>query len=497
MVDGLRDTFDRAHPLVMDEWLARYAPSALLFVREVLGAEPEPWQEEVLRQYDADRTLSVDGVLRIRESYFVRISIASGHGVGKTALLSWLIVHHAATLYPQKTAVTAPSSNQLWDALWPETKIWINRLPTQISSLFEPKSERIELISDPAGSFISAKAARKDQPEALAGVHSDFVLLILDEFSGIPDAVIESASGSMSGRRVAMVGAGNPLRGSGYFFDTHHKLSKEWRHYTVSVFDSKFASKDFAQMIETRYGKDSNQYRVRVLGLFPETDDDVIIPMELVESAIGRDVTAPKVSSVVWGLDVAFMGGNRTALAKRRANVLLEPPKAWGGLDDAQVAGRIMLEWENTIKDDRPADINVDCIGYGAAVSTRLKALGLPARCINVSESPAFKNSMYRNLKAELWAKGREWFFHRDVQIPLRDKDGVMEDFIEEITTARWKPQPVSGKILVNPKKSEISPDLADAFILTFASESFVLSGIEDAYRNWKKPLNNPIKGIV
>ena len=477
----------------MDVWLARYAVSAELFVREVLGAEPEPWQLQVLRDYDKARTQN--GL--IREAYFVRISIASGHGVGKTTLLAWLIIHHLLTLYPQKTAVTAPSSNQLWDALWPETKSWLNKLPPHLSGLYDPKAERIELKNDPAGSFVSAKAARQDQPEALAGVHSDFVLLILDEFSGVPDAVIESASGSMSGKRVSMIGAGNPLRGQGYFYDTHHKLAGEWLTYTVSVFDSKYASPDFARMIEQRYGKDSNQYRVRVLGLFPTTDDDVIIPMELVEPAVGRDVIAPATSSVIWGVDVAFKGSNRTALSKRRANVMLEPPKAWGGLDDAQVTGRIKLEWDLTQKADRPSDINIDCIGYGAAVSTRLRDLGLPARCINVSESPSFKTSQFRNLKAELWFKGREWFARRDSRLPERDKNGVMEDFIEELTTAESKFQPVSGKILVKEKDHKRSPDLADSFILTFASESITLSGVDDGYRNWKKPLQNPIKGIV
>lgn len=481
----------------MDEWLARYAPSADLFVREVLGATPEPWQAKVLKDYDAARTFSG----QIRPEYFVRISIASGHGVGKTTLLAWLVIHHAATLYPQKTAVTAPSSNQLWDALWPEIKSWINKLPPHLAhpdtGLFVTKAERIELRADPAGSFVSAKAARQDQPEALAGVHSDYVLLILDEFSGVPDAVIESASGSMSGKRVSMIGAGNPLRGSGYFFDTHHKLAGDWLNYTVSVFDSQYASPDFAKMIAARYGKDSNQYRVRVLGLFPTTDDDVIIPREWIESAVGRDVKAPQTSSVIWGLDVAAMGQHRTALVKRRANIVTEPPKTWGGLDDAQVAGRVKLEWDLTLKDARPSDINIDCIGYGAAVSTRLRELGLPARCINVSETPSLKTSQFRNVRADLWFRGREWFQKRDVRLPERDPDDKVSDLIEELATATAKPQPVSGKIIVEPKKGQSSPDIADAFLLTLASESITLSGNEDGWRNWKTALKSTLKGIV
>jgi phage terminase large subunit len=483
--------------LVLDAWLDRYAPSLELFVEEVLGATPEPWQLKVIRDYDAARTVNSG----IRPEYFVRISIASGHGVGKTTLLAWIVIHHVATMYPQKTAVTAPSSNQLWDALWPEIKSWINRMPAELSDpdkgLFSLKAERIELRDDPAGSFVSAKAARQDQPEALAGVHSDFVLLILDEFSGVPDAVIESASGSMSGQRVAMIGAGNPLRGQGYFYDTHHKLAGDWLTYTVSVFDSKYSSKDFAKMIETRYGKESNQYRVRVLGLFPLTDDDAVIPREWILASVDRDVKPPQTASISWGVDVASMGQHRTTLVKRKANIVTETPKAWGGFDDAQVTGRIKLEWDLTPKDDRPSDINVDCIGYGAAVARGLRDLGLPARCINVSETPSLKNSMYRNVRAELAFKARDWFQKRDSRLPAFDKDGRVADLVEELAAMIAKPQAISGKIILAEKKGHESPDIADAFMLSLASESITISEKGDNYRNWKKPLLNPIKGIV
>lgn len=496
LVNGSTDTIS-PQTFVMDEWLARYAPSAELFVLEVLGATPEPWQLTVLRDYDAARTSG--GAIKFE--YFVRISIASGHGVGKTALLAWLVIHHAATLYPQKTAVTAPSSNQLWDALWPEIKSWINRMPAHLSDpdkgLFVLKAERIELRGDPAGSFVSAKAARQDQPEALAGVHSDYVLLILDEFSGVPDAVIESASGSMSGTRVSMIGAGNPLRGQGYFYDTHHKLAGDWLHYTVSVFDSKYASKEFAKMIADRYGKDSNQYRVRVLGLFPTTDDDAIIPREWLVSAVDRDVKPPQSASVVWGVDVASMGQHRTALVKRRANVVPEPPKTWGGLDDAQVTGRLKLEWDLTLKNDRPSDINVDCIGYGAAVARGLRDLGLPARCINVSESKSLKSDQYRNVRAELAFKGRDWSQKLDVRLPPFDKDGRVTDLIEELAEMTAKPQPISGKIIVTEKKGHTSPDIADAFLLTLASESITIADKGENYRNWKIALSPNLKGII
>lgn len=478
----------------MRAWKSLYIYDTPLFVQEVLGATPEPWQIKVLGDYDGPRREAwLTGVDR----YAIRISIASGHGVGKTTVLSWIAIHHALTLYPQKAAVTAPSSPQLFDALWPEIRSWINKMPPLMRDLLDVKSERIEHKEDPSGSFITAKTSRADQPEALQGVHQEHVLLMADEASGIPDAVIEAAGGSMSGRRVVMILAGNPLRGQGFFYDTHHKLKGTWKTHTVSVFDSSWASPEYATEMESRYGKESNMYRTKVLGLFPLSDDDVVIPFELVIAAVGRDVTSPENCSTIWGLDVAFMGSNRTVLAKRRCNELLEPPLAWGGLDDAQVAGRVKLEWDLTPADRRPSDINIDSIGYGSAVATRLEALGLPARRINVSETPALKDSQCRNLRCELMFKEREWFAKRDVRLPAFDKDHRIEDLIEEATTQTFKPQPVSGKILIAPKTGRTSPDLNDALMLTFASESIILTGENRGGWTKRPALDNPVPGIV
>ena len=79
------------------------APLTEYSAKRKFGATPEPWQREVLDYYDSQRN---------PDQYAIRISIASGHGVGKTTLLSWLVIHHCLTLYPQKTAITAPSAPQ-------------------------------------------------------------------------------------------------------------------------------------------------------------------------------------------------------------------------------------------------------------------------------------------------------------------------------------------------------------------------------------------------
>jgi phage terminase large subunit len=345
-------------------FLQMYRPDPVLFVREVLGVEPDPWQARFLMAIASGER---------------RMSIRSGHGVGKSTAAAWAMIWYILTRIPVKIVVTAPTSDQLFDALFAETKVWVDKLPPALNQLLDAKSDRIDLAGAPSEAFISARTSRAEKPEALAGVHSENVMLIADEASGIPEAVYEAAYGSMSGHSAVTILLGNPVRGSGFFFDTHHKLANTWWTLKVSCLDSSRVSDEFVADIKARYGEDSNVYRVRVLGEFPRSDDDTVIPMELVESAVNRDVQASPTAQIVWGLDVARFGNDSSCLIKRQANVIPEPPRVWKNLDLMQTAGVVRAEWEATDPGRRPAEILVDSIGLGAGVVDRLRELGLPA----------------------------------------------------------------------------------------------------------------------
>src|SRR5690606_25246911 len=319
----------------------------------------------------------------------------------------------------------------------------------------------------PTEAFISARTSRAEQPEALQGIHSDHVLLVADEASGVPEQVFEAAAGSMSGENATTILLGNPVRGSGFFYDTHHRLSGQWKTLRVSCEDSPRVSKAYIQEMAARYGEESNAFRVRVLGEFPLTDDDTVIPLELVEAATQRDVETNPHAPIVWGVDVARFGSDKSALAKRQANQLLEPVQTWSGLDTMQLTGVIKAAWDALTPSERPVEILVDSIGMGAGVVDRLRELGLPARGINVSESPSLGQT-YSNLRAELWYKARAWLAARDSRLPPDD------DLKAELVSPRYK-FTSSGKIQVESKddmrkRGLPSPDRADAFVLTFAS---------------------------
>ena len=471
------------------------AQGPLLFVKEIclagvtepvdpndpLGpqrpAAPDEWQEEALLAYGR---------------FERRIARKSGHGVGKTALLAWIIVHHALTEFPQKTAITAPTSHQMFDALWPEIIKWFQRCPPAFTQVFDFKSDRIEHTIRPKESFISATTARPESPEALAGIHCEdgSVLLVADEASGIHEAIFESASGSMSGHNATTILAGNPVRTAGLFFDVFGKLRDLWNTATINCETSTRVSRDFIEDMARRYGRDSNAYNVRVKGEFPTGDADTIIPYELVAAAQNRDVTPNPEARVTWGLDVARFGNDRSVLAKRRQNRLLERPKVWRDKDVMQLAALIHEEWLATPTLDRPDEICVDSIGIGGGVADRLRQLELPARDVNVSESPSL-TERYANLKAELWFQAKEWFQRLDCQIPPDDEHALGGTLGAELTLPRFR-FTRTGKLQVESKdeikrRGHPSPDLADAFVLTMAGMATTV-GYGQAARGWNAP---------
>jgi phage terminase large subunit len=458
------------------QFITLYRADPVLFVKEVLGVEPDEWQKDFLNAVASGER---------------KISIRSGHGVGKSTTASWAMLWFLLTRYPVKVVVTAPTSAQLYDALFAELKRWVKELPQPIQDLLDVKQERIELKASATEAFISARTSRAEQPEALQGVHSDNVMLVADEASGVPEAVFEAAAGSMSGHNALTILLGNPVRSSGFFFDTHNRLKDEWWTKRVSCIDSKRVSKEYVDDMKSRYGEESNAFRIRVLGEFPKSDDDTIIPMDLLESAKHRDTRAYEDAPIIWGLDVARFGSDSSVLCKRQSNVV-HTLERWRNLDLMQLTGAVVAQYEACDHKNRPAEILVDSIGLGAGVVDRLRELKLPARGINVSESPAMGGT-YLNLRAELWHKAKAWLEKRDCKIPNN------EDLIGELATVRYT-FTSNGKIKIESKddirrRGLKSPDMADAFVLTFAADAATISWGSSS--SWNKPIKRLIRGLV
>ena len=459
-----------------EEFVEAYKDDPVRFVQEMLGAEPFDYQQEFLEALAKGTR---------------KMSVKSGHGTGKSTTASWAMLWFLLLRFPNKVVVTAPTSSQLFDAMYAECRRWVNELPKELQQLLNVKSDRIELVSAPSEAFISCRTARAETPEALAGVHRDHVLLIVDEASGVPEQVFEAAAGSMSGHSATTLMLSNPTRSSGTFFESHNRMADSWWTRTWSCIDSPLVSDEFVDEMRLRYGEESNAFRVRVLGQWPLADDNTIIPFHLVESAQHRDVEVFEDSKIVWGLDVARFGNDATALCKRQGSVITEV-RSWRGLDLMQTCGRVVAEYNALPPSKRPSELLVDSIGLGSGVVDRLRELDLPVRGINVSESPSMGDT-YMNLRSELWFKAKAFLEERGCKIPKDDQ------LLSELTSVRYS-FTSSGKMKAE-SKDEMrkrglgSPDLADAFCLCMASDAATAQS--GSFQSWRGELRRNLQGIA
>lgn len=420
----------------------------------------EGWQDKYLRDFFLD----AEGLLTDSPRHSVR----SGHGIGKSTVIAVLALWFPLTHYDSKTVITANSQDQLKTNNWPELRKQAAYLPEALRKQLQIDEERMYVAATPEMAFVVRRTASKSNPEALAGIHAKHVLYLIDEASGIEDIVFETAQGSLSTEGAIACMFSNPTRGSGFFYETHHKLRTRWRTMQVSSEDVPRARGHIEDII-LAYGKGSNKYRVRVQGEFPSADDDTVIPLAWVEAAIDRDVIELPYLPI-WGVDVARYGDDASALAKRQANRLLEPVKIWHNKDTMQLTGIIHAEFYGTHEDRRPKEILIDVIGIGSGVVDRCRELGLPVRGINVAESNPTHDLCMR-LRDELWWKGREWFESKDCSIP---NDPTL---ISELVVPTYDHHS-SGRIVVESKKDlkkrgVPSPNAADALLLTFAGSSY------------------------
>jgi len=438
----------------------------------------EPWQVIALKKFSKQ--------WRNRLNKKPRLSIRSGHGVGKTAFLSILILFVLYTSGPDtKVPVVANSLDQLRDGLWPEIAKWISHLPEEIRGWVKWEKQKVFMACAPEECFAVSRTASKHRPEALQGIHAANVLVVFEEASGIPEETVEVGAGTLSTPGAAIVAVGNPTRSSGFFHKTHNHpaLRAIWETMTVNSEDVPRARGHIDDIIAT-YGEDSNAYRVRVLGEFPTRDDDTVISLADVVAAKGRDVKRSWVFPI-WGADVGRHGDDASTLVKRQGNTLIAAPRIWRNMDGTQIAGRIIADYEATPNDDKPKRINIDIIGVGTSVYDALRRSGSPCRHItvgvNVAEA-ASTSDLDRRLRDEIWFKGRAWFAAKDCCIPTEimkseEDRSAVEQLIGELTSVTYDFDE-NGKRVVERKRDMKkrlghSPDLADGFLLTFVGGSF------------------------
>jgi len=463
----------------LEQW--RYRPD--LFVQEAIIWPPG--QGPSTQQLDALRLVGLMARAKIKKfqnkpldkdekivAGKLGITIRSGHGTGKDAWLAWVYLWLLTCFAFPKGLVTAPTSHQLRDVLWGEINKWIRQSPL-ISSHLEWQTEKIFAKGQKEEWFVTARTANlkgteEEQGEALAGLHAEYMILAVDEASGVPAGVFKPIEGALTGMMNFAILIGNPTRSKGYFFDSHTKDRTRWYALHWNSEESPIVSKEFVERMESKYGRESNMFRIRVLGDFPLSDSDSLIPYDWVLDAVNREIEVLKGTYKVKGIDIG-LGGDKSVICTRIGPKVTEYEQ-FDSPDTTQVTGWILRE----LGDDDDFDFAfIDPLGIGAGVEGRIRELSNDTRfrflkkVVPVDVKRASSDTRYFRLRDQLYFRVRDAFERGTITIPDD------EELIGELTTIKWDAPDSTGNLKIESKKDMRkrglhSPNKADALALTF-----------------------------
>lgn len=447
---------------------------------------PRQWQRDVLSRIRDE--LGRQAGANVWE--VIRHAVASGHGIGKSALVAWLIKWAMDTREDTRGVVTANTDTQLRTKTWPElgkwhrlslTRDWCSHTATALISTApgHDKTWRVDAIP-----------WSEHNTEAFAGLHNvgKRVLLVFDEASGIADNVWEVAEGALTDEGTEIIWAvfGNPTRTGTRFHACFNGLRHRWDARTIDSRTVEGTNKaQFDAWVED-YGLDSDFVRVRVRGEFPRSNATQFISTEDVETSKRRGQPEKVMYSHaprVVGVDIARHGDDESVIL-RRQGVWCEKPKHLRIADLMTLAGEVAA----VIEEWRPDAVFIDATGIGWGVVDRLRQLGYGRTlyAVQTGEKAQAPEKFY-NHRAEIWDRMRAWV-KEAAHLPADDPSLMTDLTGPEYSYDRFNR-------LVLEKKEDMkarglaSPDSADALALTF--HTTVAPRTKDDEPEWKRKLRN------
>lgn len=404
------------------------------------------------------------------------IAVKSGHGTGKTTTQAW-IIHWFLTVYPNsKVPCTAPTREGLFDVMWSELSKWHNRF--KLKDMFNWTKTKFHAKGKEEVWFATARTSNK--PENMQGFHANNLMFVIDEASGVDNEILEAIEGSQTQEGSLMIYFGNPTQISGGLFDAFNSKRKFFKTFTFSSIDSPLVKKEYCEKIKSKYGEDSDVYRVRVLGDFPKAEPDTLISLDRIEKAVIREVQKEPYEIVELGVDVARFGDDETVVYSRINNEIKEE-QILHKRDLMTVSGTV-IQIIKKYQDKKVVYCNIDDTGMGGGVTDRVKEVvneqNLRCKVIGVNNGSKAKDNTYLNLGTEMWFFMKEKI--QELKIPNDN------DLIAQLSGRKYSVNS-SGRLILEPKEQMkqrglTSPDRADACILTLRSLIYKSSNREGWY---------------
>ncbi|WP_095110430.1 terminase [Pseudomonas sp. Irchel 3E20] len=425
---------------------------------------PRDWQIEVL---DSIGKKLRGGAKDLGE--VIHEAVASGHGIGKSALVSWIIKWSVDTGIDTRGVVTANTETQLRTKTWPEVAKW-NRLSITAHWFRLTATALISTDPDHEKNWrIDAVPWSESNTEAFAGLHNEGrrLLLIFDEASAIADLVWEVAEGALTDENTEIIWAafGNPTKTTGRFRECFTRYKHRWSHRQVDSRTVEGTNKTQIAKWQADYGEDSDFFRIRVRGMFPRASELQLIPTDWVAEAMRREAVYGMDDALVCGIDIARGGIDNNVIRFRRGlDARSIPPIRIPGSETRDTT-LFIARVCTAVADHRPDAVFVDSTGVGGPVADQLRRLMPGVVIIDVNFASAAPDRHYANMRTYMW-----WQMREAIRAGLAiEKSAELE---AELTSPEYthnsSDQIALEKKDAIKKRLGISPDDGDSLALTF-----------------------------
>lgn len=436
---------------------------------------PRKWQRETLLALrDYVRAMQQHDFAGAEDKLEVyQEAVASGRGIGKSALISWVVLWFLSTRIGGTAIVSANTEDQLRTVTWGElgkwhamliNKHWFDLSATAIKpAKWFAEKVQLDLKRGTKYYYAEAKLWSEENPDAYAGAHNPLgLLLVFDEASGIPPAIWTVAQGYFTDPVPDRywLAFSNPRKNQGAFFECFHKARNYWRNRHIDGREVEGTDKQLYAKIIEQYGEDSDEARVEVKGQFPHQGEQSFISRSAVEEAMQREDLLDEHAPLIMGVDVAREGDDSSVARFRRGrDARTIPPMRWKKLDNMQLA----YEIATLIDKHNPDAVCIDA-GNGTGVIDRLRELGYKIE--EVWFGSRSDEVQYANRRAMMWGRVKEWL-----------PGGALDDnqrLLDDLCGPRKEFSNSGDQIILESKKKMKarglpSPDDGDALALTFA----------------------------
>lgn len=430
---------------------------------------PEPWQRRLLKAMGEHIKNSVLCDQLGLDSAVFRAARASGHGVGKSAMVAWVVQFLMSTRVDTRGAVTANTQTQLDTRTWPELAKWHNLLInkswftwTATSYYFAkyPEDRRKNYM-------VTAATVSEQNTEAFQGLHNEgkCVFIIFDEASGLFAKLWEVAQGAFSDGEGFFFAFGNPTQPTGEFADCFGKYEHMYNTEFVDSREVSFTNKKQLADQIAMWGLDDDRTKVRILGRFPEQSYGSFISPLMVRDAQQRELFVDDGAALIMAVDCSRGGPDESVIGWRQGrDARTRKQLIFTGIKTTTILTDLVAEQINLT---RPDAVVIESVGPGVGVIDQLRARGY--KVIEVHPGAHSSDPLhYFRKRDEMWGLMRDW---------LAASGCITNDPVlyEQLTNILASYDAAEQRIKIEKKEDYrertrlSSPDRADTLALTFA----------------------------